>query len=297
MPGGHSIADVHGVVAAHLPGYRIGSVVELGAGLDNVAYEVDGALVVRFSREPDPRRRAALVEHEARLLTAVAGVCPLPVPEPLFTATELGCLAYAKLPGVPLSELARPGRSAHGVSIAVELGELLAALHAGPADRWAGLVDTDGQPPAQWLGEAGELYRAVVGHVPVGCRRAVEAFLDAPPPPAGHGLVFSHNDLGIEHVLVDPARWAVTGVIDWSDAALVDPAYDFGLLYRDLGPAALRAALGRYPAEDAEVAALAERAVFYARCSVFEDLAYGVDTGRTGYLDRAVGAMAWLFPA
>jgi len=30
----------------------------------------------------------------------------------------------------------------------------------------------------------------------------------------------------------------VTGIIDWSDAAIVDPAHDFGLLHRDLGPAA-----------------------------------------------------------
>jgi aminoglycoside phosphotransferase (APT) family kinase protein len=43
--------------------------------------------------------------------------------------------------------------------------------------------------------------------------------------------VFSHNDLGIEHVLIDPGTWTVTGIIDWSDAAIVDPAIDFGLLY------------------------------------------------------------------
>ncbi len=43
-------------------------------------------------------------------------------------------------------------------------------------------------------------------------------------------------------MLVDPDTWEVTGIIDWSDAAIVDPAYDFGLLYRDLGPRARRRA-------------------------------------------------------
>ncbi|MFC7246656.1 phosphotransferase family protein [Catellatospora aurea] len=294
MSGRPSIADVRDVLAAHLPGHRIGAVVELGVGLENVAYEVDGALVVRFSREHDPVRRAELIEHEARLLAAVARVSPLPVPEPVFAAPDLGCLAYAKLSGVPLPE--SPGWVEHGTSIAATLGELLAVLHAEPVDAWRGLADVDDQPPAEWLREAAELHEAVAEHVPVAHRRAVEAFFESPPPGRGHDLVFSHNDLGIEHVLVDPAEWTVTGVIDWSDAALVDPAYDFGLLHRDLGPAALRAALARYPAA-ADVAALVERAVFYARCSVFEDLAYGVETGRVGYLDRGVGAMAWLFPA
>jgi aminoglycoside phosphotransferase (APT) family kinase protein len=296
MSGRPSIADVRDVLAVHLPGQPSGAVVELGAGLENVAYEVDGALVVRFSREPDPVRRAELVGHEARLLAAVARVSPLPVPEPVFAAPELGCLAYAKLPGVPLPESPRPGRAEHGTSIAATLGELLAVLHAEPVERWRGLVEVDDQPPAEWLREADELHEAVAEHVPVAHRRAVEAFFDSPPPERGHDLVFSHNDLGIEHVLVDPGGWTVTGVIDWSDAALVDPAYDFGLLHRDLGPVALRAALERYPA-GVDVAALVERAVFYARCSVFEDLAYGVDTGRVGYLDRGVAAMEWLFPA
>jgi aminoglycoside phosphotransferase (APT) family kinase protein len=74
--------------------------------------------------------------------------------------------------------------------------------------------------------------------------------------------VFCHNDLGIEHVLVAPDSGAITGVIDWSDAALTDPARDFGLVHRDLGPAALAAALTNYPAGD--TAALRERAAFYA---------------------------------
>ncbi|MFD0598555.1 phosphotransferase [Catellatospora coxensis] len=165
---------------------------------------------------------------------------------------------------------------------------------ARPAGRAVERAGGRRRPAARRVASRGRrAARGVAEHVPPAHRRAVAEFFDSPPPERGHDLVFSHNDLGIEHVLVDPAGWTVTGVIDWSDAALVDPAYDFGLLHRDLGPVALRAALGRYPA-GAE--ALAERAVFYARCSVFEDLAYGVDTGRAGYLDRGVAAMAWLFP-
>ncbi|MFJ8804401.1 hypothetical protein [Streptomyces sp. NPDC102487] len=40
----------------------------------------------------------------------------------------------------------------------------------------------------------------------------------------------------------------MSGVLDWNDAAVVDPAYDFRLLHRDLGPAALRAAISSYRA-------------------------------------------------
>lgn len=282
--------DVRGVVAAHLPGYRVDSVVRLGAGLDNVAYEVNNELIVRFSKEPDPVR----VSNEARLLAIVGDVSPVPVPQPTFTVPEQGCLAYFKLPGTPLLDMPPLERAEYGTSITATLGGLLAALHAVPVHRVADLVDADDQPLDDWRREAAEIYTTVARQVPAAHRSQIEAFLAAPPPHDEHAPVLSHNDLGIEHVLVDPLTWRVTGVIDWSDAAIVDPAYDFGLLLRDLGPTAGRAALRSYPAD---VAALSERALFYARCSVFEDLAYGMETGRDPYLDKSLAAMAWLFPA
>ncbi|MET8146063.1 aminoglycoside phosphotransferase family protein [Sphaerisporangium sp. NPDC005288] len=289
--------DVQDVVAMRLPGYRVHSMVLLGEGQDNIAYEVNGELIVRFSKEPDPAVRAAQVRDEAGLLATVADISPLPVPEPSFTVAEEGCLAYFKLPGTPLIDLAASRRSADTAAIAATLGELLNALHGVPIGRMAELVDTDDQPKELWLREAAETYAMVADQVPPVYRHAVEAFLDAPPPADGHALAFSHNDLGIEHVLVDPAGRAVTGVIDWSDAAIVDPAYDFGLIHRDLGPLAVRAALSRYRTGAHEAEAISARAAFYARCSVFEDMAYGIDTGHGSYRTKSLTALRWLFPA
>jgi aminoglycoside phosphotransferase (APT) family kinase protein len=285
-------ADVRRVVAAHLPDYQVDTVVRLGEGLDNLVYEVNGELIVRMSKQPDPAR----LDREARLLAAVAGVSPLPVPEPAFTDPERGWIAYFTLPGVPLLDLPRQQRQAHGTPVAAALGELLTALHAVPVDQLADLVDTDDHPLAEWRREAAQTYPTVAGQIPAAHRRSVEAFLDAPPPGGGYAARFSHNDLGIEHVLVDPVTWTVTGIIDWSDAAIADPAYDFGLLYRDLGPAAARVAVGSYRTGANDVAAIRERAGFYARCSVFEDLAYGIETGRDAYVEKSLAAMEWLFP-
>ncbi|MFJ2031783.1 phosphotransferase family protein [Streptosporangium sp. NPDC087985] len=296
--GDHDPAEVvRGMVAAHLPGYRVDSVVWSGEGYDNVAYEVNGELIVRFSKEADPAERAARVDHEARLLAAVARISPLPVPEPRFTVAERGCLAYAKVPGLPLLDMPHPRRLAHGVPIAATLGELLSAVHAVPVGRMSDLVETDDHPLSEWRREAAEIYGTVAGEVPAEHRPAVEAFLNAPPPDGEYAPVFSHNDLGIEHVLVDPVTWEVTGVIDWSDAAITDPAYDFGLIHRDLGPAALDAAVHGYRTGTGDSASLRERAVFYARCSIFEDLAYGLETGQDRYTGKSLASLEWLFPA
>jgi aminoglycoside phosphotransferase (APT) family kinase protein len=284
--------EVRAVVGTHVPGYRVDSVVRIGGGLDNVVYEVNGELLVRFARRPDP----AQLHREARLLGVVAGVSPVPVPRPIFTVPERGCLAYRRLPGVVLLDMPAHQRAEPAVAIGRTLGDLLTALHSVPTSTVAGLVGSDRQPLADWLREAAELYVGLAGRIPSVRRGPVEAFLAADPPADRDAPVFSHNDLGIEHVLVDPNDWVVTGVIDWGDAAIVDPAYDFGLLYRDLGPAALRAAISNYRVKT-DVDALAARAEFYARCSVFEDLAYAIDTGRHAYRQKCLTALRWLFPA
>lgn len=134
------LGDVRSLVIGQMPDYQVDCVLHCGEGRDNVAYEVNGELIVRFSRETDPARRTARLRQEARLLAAVAAISSLPVPEPRFTATEHGCLAYFKIPGVPLLDVARPHWSAHATSIAAVLGQLLAALHAVPIDRVAPLV-------------------------------------------------------------------------------------------------------------------------------------------------------------
>jgi aminoglycoside phosphotransferase (APT) family kinase protein len=283
------------VVHAALPGLQVHSVVFLGQGLDNLVYDVNGELIVRFSKEPDPMRRATLISSEVELLAAVADISPLPVPKPVFADREHGCWAHAKLPGVPLLGLPLPQRLTHAPAAAARLGKFLAALHTAPARKMAQLVSPDVVSMAGWRDEAAASYATVVSAIPAAQRGSVEAFLAARPPKDGGTLVFSHNDLGIEHILVVPATGAITGVIDWSDAALTDPARDFGLLFRDLGPAALTAALTSYQAGD--TAALRERAAFYARCGLLEDLAYGTRTGLSAYTDKSLTALHWLFPA
>ena len=285
-------ADIRTVLAARLPDYPIQVTTVLGEGLDNVAYEVNGEPVLRVGKNPDPVARQVRAAREAALLAAVAPFAPLPIPEPAF-ATD-GMLAYRTMPGVPLLELPRRWRRANVRPIAGVLGDFLAALHAIPADLVAAWVEADVEPFAEWLVEATECYAAVIGEVPHEHRAGIERFLRsaAPGEPAEHEMVFSHNDLGIEHVLVDRTSVGVLGVIDWSDAAFVDPATDFGLILRDLGPAALGVAVGRHPHASS---ALAERAGFYARCSVLEDLRYGVENDRPGYVDKSIDSLSWLF--
>jgi aminoglycoside phosphotransferase (APT) family kinase protein len=285
------VTTVRDLLAQHLPDLLVGTVGFRGEGLENIAYDVNSEFILRISKEPDPARRAALVAREAELLAIIAPFSPLPIPAPIVIAES--ALLYRTLAGRPLLDLPAAFRAHHASGVAAALGSFLLDLQAIPTNAVAGCVQTDDDPMTLWLSDAVESYQAATAIVPDEHRSRIEAFLAAAPPQPAPGLVFSHNDLGIEHVLVDPDTAAVTGVLDWTDAALVDPAYDFGLLQRDLGPAALDAALASYPPDQRD--ALLERAGFYARCSVLEDLAWGDEAGREPYVRKGLDALRWLF--
>jgi len=282
--------EMRALLSRRLPGYEVRSVVALGEGSDNAAYEVDGELVVRKSKETDPVRRDEATRREAELLAAVAGISTLPVPEPVFADPEAGILAYHKLPGLPLMDhpVSEPAR------LASTLGRFLGGLHRAPVRELEKLVGRDSYPLAAWLRDAERDYRGIAGQAPAAARRVIEDFLGHTPPEGPRAEAFCHNDLGAEHVLVDAEASAVTGVIDWADAAITDPARDLALVYRDLGPGVFELVLAHYgePFDDKD----RERAVFYARCKLLEDVAYGLSSpGARRYAEAGLSHLARTF--
>jgi aminoglycoside phosphotransferase (APT) family kinase protein len=295
--GGNSSVDwVREVLGRRRSDLARAPITYLGSGLDNAAYRVGNDLVARISTATDPAERSTRARRESRLLTAVAELSPLPVPRPRLTVAEEGLLLCSWLPGRPLLELPMAQRTEHAATVGGAVGRLLAALQRLPVEDAAGVLDADDTPPGEWLDEARNLTEDLGTAIPARHRPAVARFLEAPPPePAAEGSP-THNDLGIEHVLVDPGDLRITGVVDWTDAAVTDPAADLGRILRDLGPAALDAALAPLPPPPGGRQELRLRAGFYARCLLLEDLAFGLDTGRDAYVEKSLAGCDWLFP-
>jgi aminoglycoside phosphotransferase (APT) family kinase protein len=256
-----------------------------GAGWDHIAWRLDAAdgtsWIVRAASllEPgdrdvgDVRREVAVMRAARRRLGAV-------VADAVVLDAARGCMAYPRLDGVPLQGLVAAGHVPDGElrRLAGEIGGFVAAVATiGPAEVDAE-VPVDDDTFASWFAELPR-FRAEVEHLlGRGERAAVERFLATDPPADAKAAdrVLAHNDLGTEHVLVDSTTFAVTGIIDWSDAAVADPAAEVGRLLRDLGAAHLDAVLDALRATGAARLGIVERAWCFARCLVLEDLAYAV---------------------
>ncbi|HET6301113.1 phosphotransferase family protein [Microbacterium sp.] len=256
--------------------YRLWSPAEeptlVSRGGENTTFAV-GEYIVRCSGDLDA------VNREVELLDALAGATSVPTPTPELHEPESGTFAYRRLRGAPL--IHRRHRDTKKIRHA--LIDVLSALRESPR---ASRLPVDPYPNEQWHADAAETYTAVLNHLDGEQARIVRAFLSEPPPPTRTSTVAQHNDLGAEHILVDDAG-EVTGIIDWTDAAMTDPARDIGSLYRDLGPAA---ALRVGESLDGPITEDELRRIrFHARCKWLEDVAFGIEDPwtRKPYLDNA----------
>jgi aminoglycoside phosphotransferase (APT) family kinase protein len=286
------------LIAKQFPALRGEAVEPFGIGWDNAAFLVGGRIVFRF-----PRRRvcANLIEREIAILPLVAPHLPLAVPAPRYAGAATAeypwvFAGYDLIEGTTSCsvELSAGARAA----LAEPLGRFLRALHA---------VDTAplvarGLPPDE-IGRLDHAKRlpvsaerlAALAESPVWATTGVAAeperfieWLAAHPPVAlaDDARTLVHGDLYARHILVD-ANARPSGVIDWGDVHLGDPALDVQIAHLVLPASAhgaFRAAYG--PIDERTWSAARYRAIYHA----ILELDYGVRADDAGM--RASGAQA-----
>ena len=226
------------VIRSSLPSLRVDDLTFLGAGWEFDAYLTSDGWVVRFPRRQE---MAGLFEKDERVHPLVSRQLPVSVAVPrieLHGKPAAGfpypIAAHRFIPGVPIDELDEQFLT----SMAPQIGSALAAIHSIPLDgaRAAGVVEDqfDELGRREWLksglaalsrvGDADPVVRQAIAWVQnVSNASILDATSDTP-------LRFIHQDLSPEHVLANPGTGRLTGIIDWTDAILGDPARDFVFL-------------------------------------------------------------------
>jgi len=184
-------------------------------GWDSLAESVEGTWLDRTARRPDVAHR---LEIESRLMPRLAPILPLAVPVPVLLDTDPPRFRHPMVAGTPIV----PARLT--TDDGERVGGFLRALHDAPADVWDG---TGIAHDADRLPQLDEMAKRVVPMLPHDLRAPGLALLDRCRD-ASHRTVLRHGDLGPDHLLVTDGR--VSGVIDWTDVALGDPALDLSWL-------------------------------------------------------------------
>jgi aminoglycoside 2''-phosphotransferase len=283
--------DYKEIVDSCFPELRAYSAELVAEGWDSLALEVGGTYIFRFPKRPDVEPQYL---KEERLLEALADRLPAPIPRfdyvwPGGRSFPMRFVGYPKLGGVAFDSL--HWSTTQSTSLAAQLGAFLSALHRFPIQHAIALL-----PPADttpWRDRYTELYEQV--------RARVLPLLDASEQHAVRDLwdrlleeltrgdfkpAVLHCDLSMNHILCEPKNVTLSGVIDWGDARLGDPAFDFvGLLAGDKATFAEQTLAAYSGAIDT---AFRRRMQFYARVIPFHELLFGVETGIATHVQQGL---------
>lgn len=267
----------------------------LGAGWDNTAWlfrTADAAFVFRF-----PRRAIAVpfLSRELEILPHLAPLLPLPITAALWRGQmdngwPFG--GYRYLEG-DMAAIAGLG-DADKLALAPAWGRFVRALHDIDPARLA-----PSELPIDPLGKVDVLRRwdvtlsslATCGAMSAEVERTLAHARTAHLTMDTRPRVVCHGDLDGRHLVVArrPLGWEATGVIDWGDLMLGDPATDLGLAFSLLDGAARAAFFAAYGPIDPVTEALAR---FRAIASQAWVLGWALDVGHAAHAEEARRAIA-----
>jgi aminoglycoside 2''-phosphotransferase len=290
------------IIEACFPKLQVRSIAPASEGWDSIAFEVNGDYIFRFPKRPDVEPQYV---KEAQLLAELAGHVPVPIPRFVFiwpggAAYPMRFLGHRKLVGVPLNQ--QDFTPLQLDQIAGQLGAFLTALHHFPIAHAVQLLapgstmSTIAGGPTEWRAKYQQLYRQVRDQaLPLldtrtcaAAERLWEEFLCADAH-FDFRPTLIHYDLGATHILCDPATATISGVIDWGDAAIGDPAIDFVGLLDDCGTDLTERVLAAY-AGDIDVT-FRSRMGFYLHALPFNDILFGAATGDAELVAQGVAGV------
>jgi len=259
----------------------------LDEGWDFQVFEIDAGWLFRF---PKRETSAAKLNKERKLLSGLGEWVSLPIPSYEYfcespESTIRPFAGYRKLPGTGADRAKMVDRH----RAARQLGVFLTRLHTYPVEkaRKAG-VPEERDLVAHWRDKSREQLKRLNG-LNVNLRSLSHYLENDMPVPFQGPPSLVHNDLWAEHVLVDTCTGGVSGVIDWGDALIGDPATDFACLYTWYGKHWVENVLAHYIGKlDAEVIS---RSRYLATCVAIHCISLGRDLGRVQWVETGCAAL------
>ena len=241
------------LIFGHLPNADYAKLEPFGSGDFCIAFQW-GNQVVRVARHPEA---ASALRRETCVLAGIGGMLPLPVPQPTYYSPP-GCPPFTihnEILGEVLTRESWENLPSFELEKAAEdLADFLRTLHSIPVEmsQKCELARLDAAAFARRLREAS--METIYEFLDPETRHQLDTTLEkwsllSQPDEWQPSLL--HCDIGPGHVLYDPQAKNVTGVIDFGDILIGEPARDFVYIYEDYGPVILNEVLNRYAGQEA----------------------------------------------
>jgi len=224
-------------------------------GDDFLVVEVNHEWMFRFPRNEISRKA---LEVEKGFLARFKSISPLPVPDHQYSGDDF--VGYPKIPGIALSiEVFQSLSKKSLVRIARQIGQFLSAIHNFPVDEAKRIGVTEGW--SGWHAKILDNFREAIAPMltPSARQNGLTCIEQMLAEPFESRVI--HGDFALEdHVFFDEKRQELSGVIDFADVTLNDPAHDFQNIVEYGGEAFFETVMRHY--QSREDATLLKRTKF-----------------------------------
>jgi aminoglycoside 2''-phosphotransferase len=203
-------------------------------GWDYVVFVIDGQKAIRFPRRQDYAEKLPV---EVAFLNHFSGQFPVSVPDlTLYIDEKTGSpyVTYDFIPGVQFKKNISGTFSKEELrQTAGQIGSFLDKLHSLSVDKAKKLGVRQVESLKTWRSKFEKIKTKVFPHIS-GPEQdwATSIFqnffttvLENPMP-----FTVIHSDIMPEHIIVNPKTHTLSGIIDFGDIEIGDPAYDFAFL-------------------------------------------------------------------
>ncbi|MBM7645929.1 aminoglycoside 2''-phosphotransferase [Scopulibacillus daqui] len=290
-------------ISEQLPDLRIRKWKVDEQGWDNIVIMINDTWIFRFPRNVQVQKR---LELEKQLLDKIKDpLTEINVEVPMYRLMydSMGklpvCSFYKMIKGIPLkSHLIQRLSPIKRHRMTDTLGEVLAIIHSFDIKQidLKGLEEEHTQ--AYWEDHFSDIKQKVFPLLAeweqVKVTQLFDTFLtkwhiaDLPK-------TLIHGDLSHHHIIYSEDKQRISGIIDFGDAKIGDPAYDFSGLYWDYGKDFLLHTLKRYRhciPMHVDICDMYERIVsFYGKRPIFNDILYGIEKHLSSYLEKKLNKL------
>lgn len=203
-------------------------------GWDFVVIVADNCRAFRFPRREDYAKKLPI---EASFLELFADKSPVRIPKLKYQKDEISGISYVTydfIPGVRFGKSISQNFSKVELSaVAKQLGVFLTAVHSFSVEKAKQLGVQQVDSLDAWQKRLAKIKREVFPRISEYEQKwtvkLFEIFLEVIMKTSIKPVVI-HSDIMPEHIIVDPETHKLSGIIDFGDIEVGDPAYDFTFL-------------------------------------------------------------------
>ncbi|MEH6932003.1 MULTISPECIES: aminoglycoside phosphotransferase family protein [Bacillus] len=279
-----------------LPGLSIHSYSQNEEGWDNIAVIINDELLFRFPRKLEYAKRIPLEKELCTILSHSLQRIEVPKYRVLYKNncdTVPFCSYYPLIHGKPLkTEIVAQLEKKELEVIITQLATFLAALHSIPLKR----VETLGFPIEKTLTYWKELQTKLNQYLTnsltslqkSALNRLFENFFTCIAKSTFQNTII-HADFIHHHILFNNQNKTISGVIDFGDAQIGDPAFDFAGLYYDFGHEFTTSVYKHYSAlvSHRDPLLIHRITTFYQYSPLLHNLIYNIETNNEIELNKS----------